>query len=506
MRKIIFLIFVLFAAISWAAYGYLTGGGTESLPGLLTSPLSVLGLEAENKGTSKNIMVMGVDSRPKEDDPGRSDTLFVLLMDKHDDDVVMISVPRDTRVRMKGLGWDKINHAYSFGGQPLTRTAVEHLLGLRVDNYISVDFNGFKGLVDAVGGVDLEVEKRMYYYDTWDGFTIDLAPGMQHMDGDTAIQYVRYRDEEGDLGRVRRQQHFVSAMYQKIASPAIIPRIPALISQLYKMVETDLSFTEMADVGANVVYRLKHKKQEADKAAKAEGKTGVTGVDGAKTGSAKLAGKAPDGEATKAGNSTTDGADTQSDADKDKDPYADEFITNSLGFKAAMVPGTPKYVDEISYWIPNVRRLRRMMASVLGDQEVPEDLRDGTAELELQYERAMVDPLREEMTSAELRGDYAPRSYRSSSSDKKETTVKLKKVRKPGSKGGATQARDRDAGGAEDGRDGYKADADDETAASSERSTVKPAPDRNMSKPPVIRKPAPKPKKPVVRQGDRVVK
>ena len=75
-----------------------------------------------------------------------------------------------------------------------------------------IDFKGFKGLVDAIGGVDIEVEKPMSYYDEWDGFTIDLAPGMQHMDGDKAIQYVRYRDEEGDIGRIRRQQKFLKAI------------------------------------------------------------------------------------------------------------------------------------------------------------------------------------------------------------------------------------------------------------------------------------------------------
>ena len=90
----------------------------------------------------------------------------------------------------------------------------KNFLGIRINNYVMIDFKGFKGLVDAIGGVDIEVEKPMSYYDEWDGFTIDLAPGMQHMDGDKAIQYVRYRDEEGDIGRIRRQQKFFKSRLQ----------------------------------------------------------------------------------------------------------------------------------------------------------------------------------------------------------------------------------------------------------------------------------------------------
>ena len=173
------------------------------------SPLDNLS-KSERLDLKKNIVVLGVDERPSEEDTGRSDTLFVVMLDSDNNNVSLLSVPRDTRVKIPGYGWDKINHAFAFGGHKLTQQTTEELLGIRINNYVMIDFKGFKGLVDAIGGVDIEVEKPMSYYDEWDGFTIDLAPGMQHMDGDKAIQYVRYRDEEGDIGRIRRQQKFLN--------------------------------------------------------------------------------------------------------------------------------------------------------------------------------------------------------------------------------------------------------------------------------------------------------
>ena len=197
----------------------------------------------------KNIIVLGVDERAEEYDVGRSDTLFVVMFDTNKKSASLLSVPRDTRVRIKGHGWDKINHAYAYGGRELTQKTTEELLGIKINNYVMVDFKGFVGLVDAIGGVDINVEKNMYYYDTWDGFKIDLKKGMQHMDGKTAIQYVRYRDEEGDIGRIRRQQHFIMAVYDRITSANMLLHIPGLAKQLTNMVKTDLPIADMVDLG-----------------------------------------------------------------------------------------------------------------------------------------------------------------------------------------------------------------------------------------------------------------
>lgn len=207
----------------------------------------------------KNILVLGVDSR--HDDLGRSDTLFVAMMDTESHHISLLSVPRDTFVRIPRYGWDKINHAYTYGGHERTRETVEGFLGIRIDNYVMVDFKGFKGIVDAVGGVDINVEKRMYYEDPWDddgGLVIDFQPGMQHMNGEQAIKYVRFRnDSEGDFGRIKRQQQFVKALVKKVTDSNLLTTMPDLIPKVLEMVKTDLSLLEMATLAKAGYQQLK---------------------------------------------------------------------------------------------------------------------------------------------------------------------------------------------------------------------------------------------------------
>ena len=294
MRKIFFLIIVLIAAFVWGDFSILDK--IERLD-LLSG--------------KKNIVVMGCDVR--KDDVGRSDTLFVVMLDKSKKNAALLSVPRDTRVEIKGHGWDKINAAFAYGGHKLTRETVQDFLGIRLNNYVVVDFQGFKGLVDAVGGVDIDVEKRMYYYDPYANFEIDLKPGKQHLDGKTAMQYVRYRDEDGDIGRIRRQQKFMMALYRQIVSKNIIAKMPGVTKQIMSMVKTDLSLKEMAELG-NVMREMVEK-----------------------------------GEV-----------------------------------KMAMVPGEPKYIDGISYWIPDIPKMRQQMAKMQG-VEITEKFNKNTKKLEQEY-------------------------------------------------------------------------------------------------------------------------
>lgn len=257
---------------------------------------SVDGMKKEERlSIKKNIVVLGVDERPEEDDPGRSDTLFVMMLDTTNKNIGLLSIPRDTRVHIPKFGYDKINHAYPLGGRELTQRTVEEFLGIRINNYVMVDFKGFKGLVDAIGGVDIDVENDMYYRDSWDGFTVDLKKGRQHLTGETAIQYVRFRDEEGDLGRVRRQQRFLMAVYEKIASEELLKHIPGLAKQLSQMVKTDMDVSDMITMG-----RALHS------------------------------------------------------------------MVKTTGISMKTVPGEPKYIDDISYLIPDVVTTRKLMLDMQG--------------------------------------------------------------------------------------------------------------------------------------------
>lgn len=202
-------------------------------------------LVAHDKAT---IMIMGVDER--DDDVGRSDTLMVAALDPKNNQASLLSVPRDTRVKIKGHGWDKINAAYAYGGEKLTQRTVEDFLGLNIDHYVIINTKSFVKIIDALGGIDVDVEKRMYYEDPWDddgGLLIDLKPGLQHMDGKTAVTYVRYRDEEGDIGRIRRQQKFMKACMDKLVSPSTITSLPSIIKEVMGSIKTDMSLRQILE-------------------------------------------------------------------------------------------------------------------------------------------------------------------------------------------------------------------------------------------------------------------
>lgn len=271
----------------------------------------------ERLNLKKNIVVLGVDERPEEFDVGRSDTLFVVMFDTATKNASLLSIPRDTRVRIPKHGWDKINHAYAYGGRELTQKTTEEFLGLHINNYVMVDFKGFTGLVDAIGGVDLDVEEDMYYKDTWDGFTVDLKKGHQHLDGKTAIQYVRYRDEEGDIGRVKRQQRFLMAAYEKIASADMLLKVPGLAKQLTSMVKTDLPLKDMISLGRALHAMVKEK-----------------------------------------------------------------------GLAVATVPGEGRYIDEISYYIPDVRAMREQVAKMQG-VEMSERYKSAAETMATEYDSAI---------------------------------------------------------------------------------------------------------------------
>lgn len=236
MIAIMILLFIFLAAVgaSYFWFGRTFGEDITAKEGVMVN---------EDKMT---VMIMGVDRRA--DDTGRSDTLMVATVDPEKKAAAIMSIPRDTRVKIRGHGYDKINHAYAFGGHNLTKESVEQLLGTPINYYFLIDTKAFERIIDAIGGIDINVEKRMYYEDPWDddgGLVIDLRPGQQHMDGKTAIQYVRYRDEEGDIGRISRQQKFIKAVIEKISTPSIITKLPTIIKEVNAAIETDMSVTKM---------------------------------------------------------------------------------------------------------------------------------------------------------------------------------------------------------------------------------------------------------------------
>lgn len=191
-------------------------------------------------GEPVNILLLGIDARPGEVN-ARSDTMMLACVDPAKKKVALISIPRDSRVYVPG-SVDKINGANAVGGPREACRAVERLMGVDVDYYVLTNFSGFSKCIDILGGVTLDVEKRMYKPSEG----INLRPGVQHLDGKAALAYVRFRgDALGDIGRTERQQKFLTAFASELLKSKNILKLPSLIPELKKNIKTNMGLKTM---------------------------------------------------------------------------------------------------------------------------------------------------------------------------------------------------------------------------------------------------------------------
>lgn len=197
-----------------------------------------------------NILLLGIDDGDSEantEEPKRTDAIMLASFEPSENKVSLLSLPRDTKVRIPGRqGWDKLNAAYAYGGVMMTKQTVANLLQVPIHYYVLVDWRAFIDVIDLIGGVDLYVEKDMYYEDPYADLLIDIKHGYQHLDGKRAGEYVRFRkDELGDIGRVQRQQKFMKAAAAQIFNIDTVTKIPALFSTVDRHVETDMNTLTM---------------------------------------------------------------------------------------------------------------------------------------------------------------------------------------------------------------------------------------------------------------------
>jgi len=195
-------------------------------------------------------------------------------------------------------------------------------LGVPVDYYLAVNMAGFKDVIDAFGGVDINVDKAMYYYDKYDegevdnDGLIDLKAGPQHMDGNTALEYVRFRhDEMGDIGRIERQQKFAKALLADVVNPSIIIKLPNIMKQVRASFETDIPLIDL--ISLSTIVNSAYQK----------------------------------------------------------------------GLDAEMVSGTPVYIDNISYWLPDIQAMRKQVAT-LQDIEVTDSYEAESKNLADEYKNS----------------------------------------------------------------------------------------------------------------------
>lgn len=201
-----------------------------------------------------NVLLIGVDvtlnERRQVEPFSRSDTLMLVSFDPSRNRISALSVPRDTYTIIPRVGAERINAAYAFGGPSLAIRAVEDLLGVPVHYYVKLGPSSFAHIIDALGGIEIDVEKDMKYTDTWADLYIDLKKGRQVLSGEQAMQYVRFRnDTEGDIGRVRRQQKVLLTILQQLKTPAAVLSAPRLLQAFMQNTQTNLSAGELIAIG-----------------------------------------------------------------------------------------------------------------------------------------------------------------------------------------------------------------------------------------------------------------
>jgi len=190
-----------------------------------------------------SVLILGVDQRKH--DKGRSDTMIVMTVNPQKKSIEMLSIPRDTRTEIVGHGTvDKINHAYAFGDVQMSMDTVEKFLDIPIDYYIKVNMQGFKDIVDAVGGVT--VNNDLAFTASGEKFPV----GELKLNGKQALKYSRMRhdDPRGDFGRQMRQRQIIDSILEKGASISSLWNYDNILDAISKNVKTNLTFNDMVDI------------------------------------------------------------------------------------------------------------------------------------------------------------------------------------------------------------------------------------------------------------------
>lgn len=198
-----------------------------------------------------NILLIGSDARGKE--TSRSDTIMIASYNPDTESYKLTSIMRDTYVEIPGHGKNKINAAFAFGGPELLRQTIKENFDVSLQYYSIVDFEGFVRLIDEAfpAGVEVDVEKRMS-----EGIGVTLEPGVQKLDGQHLLGYVRFRhDAVGDFGRVERQQKVIKEVRKEFASIQTLPKLPKLVGVLTPFINTNMDTGDILFMGKGLISK-----------------------------------------------------------------------------------------------------------------------------------------------------------------------------------------------------------------------------------------------------------
>lgn len=182
---------------------------------------------------------------------GRTDAMMLAHIDFRDRSANIISIPRDTLVHIPGYrGKRRISYANAYGGPTLAQDTIHEFLGVKPDHYALMNFQGFEKAIDALGGLDLTVDKQLDYDDNWGNLHIHLKPGPQHLNGEQAMGFVRYRKPnkgvgDSDFVRIGRQQELLRAARSKLSNPGVLLKVPTALDTVRQDMQGDLTPSQM---------------------------------------------------------------------------------------------------------------------------------------------------------------------------------------------------------------------------------------------------------------------
>lgn len=261
--SIITLIFVLIFAGAIYAYSFISGLKTNKLGN---------GMAPASSSDSINILILGMDVGDTDNQANkairRSDTIMVFNYNPNTKKAHIVSIPRDTMIEVDAYldtgeyqRYWKINSAYALGGEEEITTHVESLLDININYIVEVDYNAFRSVVDALGGVDMAIEQDMYYDDDEQDLHINFTAGETvHLDGQKAEEFFRWRQNNdgtgfanGDLDRIKNQQLFMSKLLDKALSPSIVLKVPSILKAISDNVDTNIPANKLISLGMKVL-------------------------------------------------------------------------------------------------------------------------------------------------------------------------------------------------------------------------------------------------------------
>jgi LCP family protein required for cell wall assembly len=214
------------------------------IPFLWNEELSQISSSGPFKENKVNILAVGYDSNVN--GPSRADTIILISLDVETNEAGLIFLPRDTYINSNKRNFTKLNSSHVYGGIELTQKTVEEMLKIDIDYYLETDFRGFEKIIDRLGGVNINVSHNLNYVDKAGGLYIDIPAGQQNLNGEEALEYVRYRDRRGDIGRIERQQKFIDAVLARVLSPAIVTKVPGVIKEVNDAVNTNIPLQDIS--------------------------------------------------------------------------------------------------------------------------------------------------------------------------------------------------------------------------------------------------------------------